>query len=474
MVSRLFGLWSRISGGERSISTQFLVVSGVVLCLSMAVLGQWVTQQVKHSVLKTSGVQASEFMQGFLEPFVQVLEEDGSLTPANQSALDTLFIGTPLGRTVVSIKIWRADGLVLYATTKDLIGQQFVSTDVAEAAEGKIVAEYEDLISQESAYEQTLPMHLIEVYGPLYRQGTNEVMAVGEIYENADALAEELFQSQMTTWLVVGAVTLFMIGALYVIVRRGATTIAQQRTELKDRFDHAQSLANQNATLREVADMSRLRAIEANEQFLAQIGSDIHDGPIQLLTLSTLRLSSAIEDDARNDLEVLVEEAGETLRSTQFALEELRNISIGLSMPELEQLSLEETIELAIERHHNLSGEHVEYSPSALPIAVHEALKICIFRVVQEGLNNAAKHAPGTSRKVVVIQDDGHIVVSVIDDGPGLPAAENELKNKSKLGLAGMRNRVEALSGELSIITTPTRGTTIRARVPIDQTSSRY
>ena len=461
-------LWSKISIFERSISTQFLIVSGVVLCLFMAVLGQWVTQQVKHSVLTTSGAQASEFMRGFLEPFVQELEPDGSLTPENQAALDELFIGTPLGRTVVSIKIWREDGLVLYATTKDLIGQKFVSTDVAQAAQGNFVAEYEDLISQESAYEQTLPMHLIEVYGPLYAEGTDKVMAVGEIYENADALAAELFQSQVTTWLVVGAFTLFMIGVLYLIVRRGAATIAEQRTELGNRYKQANTLATQNAALREAAELSRLKASEANEQFLAHIGSDIHDGPIQVLTLSTLRLSSAIDDPPGGSRDALEDEVDEALHSTQVALTELRNISTGLSMPELDKLGLGETIQLAIDRHKYLSGDDVACTVSPLPTGVPEALKICIFRVIQEGLNNASKHAPGAHKEVAVHADRDRITVEVVDDGPGIMPSQNALKSRAQLGLSGMRNRVEALSGQLTVVSEMGQGTRVLATLPLD------
>lgn len=471
MVGWVTRLWSKLTGGaDPSISTQFLIVAGIVLCVTMAVLGTWVNNQVKQSVLVTSGAQAHNFMTGFLEPRVQDLLPDGFMPEERQQELDRLFIGTALGTTFVSIKIWRPDGTVIYSTTKDLIGESFVSTDVALAASGEIVAEYEDLISQESAHEQTLDMALIEVYAPLYDAGTRDVVAVGEIYENADALAAELLRSQVTTWIVVALTTLFMLAVLYLIVRRGASTIALQRAELAQRVSEAQRLARQNADLRVVADRSRRSASEANEQFLGRLGSDIHDGPIQLLTLATLRLTSVVRNlkAKRTDGPSALEQIDGSVAITQDALAELRNISTGLSLPEIHQLSLDEAARMAIFRHEDLTGEKVEYTPSPLPSNVNEALKICVYRVIQEGLTNATKHAPGVYKQVAVSAINGDLVVEVVDLGPGMLQVDTDQHGRSHLGLAGMRNRVGALKGSIAIESGAGRGTRVIVRLPLE------
>ncbi|MFX4941222.1 hypothetical protein ABTC18_19930, partial [Acinetobacter baumannii] len=85
------------------------------------------------------------------------------------------------------------DQVVIYSSmSKDVIGKQFVSSDVANAFNGQTVAEFDDMVSVESAYEQTLGLPIIEVYAPLYRTGTKEILAVGEIYDDARELAQEL------------------------------------------------------------------------------------------------------------------------------------------------------------------------------------------------------------------------------------------------------------------------------------------
>lgn len=453
--------WNRLS-----FSSQFFIAAALVLFVAMAVLGTWVNEQIKHSVLVTSGEQGANFMGGFLEPLVQDINADGTLPALNQAQLDSLFIGTPLGDTVVSIKIWVVEGTdatVIYSTTKDLIGKQFVSTDVARAASGEVVAEYEDLISQESAYEQTLDMALIEVYGPLYRIGSDEVLAVGEIYENADALAAELRTSQMTSWLIVCLTTIFMLAVLYAIVRRGSRTIALQRSDLQRHVAEAREMAQQNTVLRIAADRARLDASEANEQLLARIGSDIHDGPIQLLSLFMLKFTSVGDGAGNSELHKNLEGI------LNSALLELRTISSGLSLPEIEQLSPRDALQLAVFRHEDIAGTKVETKFGDLPKSLTHATKIGAYRVIQEGLSNAFKHAPGARQSVSAHIVDHSLYIEVSDDGPGVRRAETPVGGREKLGLAGMRNRVGALQGELDVHSGAGIGTRIRVTLPLEE-----
>ena len=466
---------TRLSSGEetlpRSVTAQYLLASIVVLCLSMAVLGTWVTIKVKDSVLAATGVQASHFIKAFVEPHVQALEPRGVLDPYTRQALDEVLLNSPLSRTVVSVKIWRSDGLVLYATNADLIGQYFDTSHVSEAMKGSIVTEFESVRRAENAAEKSLNVHLIEVYAPLYRSGTSEVIAVAETYENADALAMELASGQATTWAVVAVTTSFMVGLLYLIVRRAETTIAVQRRQLRDRYSQAVRTARETAELRQIADQSRLRASEANEQYLGRLGSDIHDGPLQLLTLSILRLTAAAKSIRKgpNPATEALEQVESTIPITQEAMTELRNVSTGLILPEISGLTLTETIKLAIFRHEDLTGETVEYHPEPLPDSVNEALKICVYRVIQEGLTNTTKHAPGAQKMLSVTVDDGALMIEVADDGPGLSTSGSRGDGETHLGLKGMHNRVRALHGIISFKSTPGRGTRLLVRLPIEE-----
>ena len=440
----------------------------------MVTLGTFVNEQIKHSVLTTSGVQGAHFMAGFLEPLVQEMETNGQLSVERQHQLDDLFIGTPLGNTVVAVKIWRKDGFVLYSTTKSRVGESFVSSSVSKAARGQIVSEYDDLNNLESAEEQASGIALIEVYAPLYRTGTNEVLAVGEIYENADALTVELRNSWQTTWIVVAATTLSMLAVLYLIVRRGASTIADQRSELQQHYAEARVLARRYDELRLVADRARLDASESNEQFLGQIGSDIHDGPIQLLTLAMLKLTMNVRklgNVGRVGASVGAE-IEKAIAVTKDALGELRNISTGLSLPEITELGLDEAAHLAVSRHEDLTGEKVEYLSTSLPLEIGDAVKICVYRVIQEGLTNATKHARGARKSVTLGASDRAITVVIADSGPGV--SQKETAGPARLGLAGIRNRVGGLKGNVAIHSSEGVGTCVVVSLPLEEATGSH
>jgi signal transduction histidine kinase len=429
----------------------------------MAVLGTWVNYQITRSVLATSGAGGTDLMKGFLESEVQNLNPDGTLPAENHEHLDRLFVGTPLGESVVSVKIWRPDGVIIYSSmAKDTIGKHFVSSDVATAATGKVVAEFEDMVSSESAYEQSLKKSLIEVYTPLYKTGTDQVVAVGEIYEDAQALDATLSTSLIRTWFIVCLTTLLMLAFLYLIVRRGSSTIAAQREELRDRISEAQKMSAQNVQL-------RLDANEANEELLGRIGSDIHDGPIQVLTLTRFRLDEIAEDLSEGAVKkrTLQEHLDKARHTLGGSIEELRDLSTGLVLPELDELSLRQVIELARERHEKMTATNVELVAGELPDNVSEALKICIYRIVQESLTNAFRHAGGLGQMVEAGVSKGVLQLVISDEGRAAAKGRQKSDHQTKLGHRGIRNRVQAFGGVVEIDTTET-GTKVHVSLPLN------
>jgi signal transduction histidine kinase len=92
-------------------------------------------------------------------------------------------------------------------------------------------------------------------------------------------------------------------------------------------------------------------------------------------------------------------------------------------------------------------------------------LETGVYRIVQEALTNAGKHGAAAHVTVGVVEDDGHLSLSVRDDGSGFdPHAATQ-----GFGLAGMRERVELLGGELSLISAPGEGTTMSATLPVSR-----
>lgn len=442
------------------------MAAGAVLSVALIAIGGWNTVEIKNSALRSAAVSSAVFMRLVLEPSVQELAYSDTLSQETQDRLDAILLQDPLDDRLVSIKIWRTDGTVVYSTHPALIGQRFALADVQGAVAGEVVVSYDEL-KADNEFERAMSIHLLEITSPLYQLGTDRVIAVGEYYENADLFDRELNLSLLRTWLVVAATMLVTLGVLFLIVRRGNSTIAGQRAELNSRISQAEAMAQQNEELRIAADRARLDASEANEQLLASIGAELHDGPIQLLSVVRLQFSvlrRALRIKGLSDDPVLQTEEIEKIASD--ALADLRNLSVGLILPEIEDISLPKTIELAVERHTEATGAQIHAEIDMPDLQVTRSLKICAYRVVQEGLTNAHKHATGAPVRVTATVSDGFATLVVADVGPGT-AATKAVGGRQKLGIAGLRNRVAAAKGTLDIRSGSAGGTELIVVLPL-------
>src|SRR5690606_28034934 len=145
-------------------------------------------------------------------------------------------------------------------------------------------------------------------------------------------------------------------------------------------------LSGQVTELHRESERLRLDATLSNERLLAQVGSDLHDGPLQLLTLVILRLS---QQRAKAKTATLRSGLQRTAELAAEALDDIRNISSGLVLPELENLSLKEVLELVIARHEGATGTRVRRDVDSGEVSALMAVKICCYRLIQEALNNA-------------------------------------------------------------------------------------
>ncbi|NJM34154.1 MAG: sensor histidine kinase [Rhodomicrobium sp.] len=231
---------------------------------------------------------------------------------------------------------------------------------------------------------------------------------------------------------------------------------------MSERISQLSRSLNQNTELRERLSDANRRTSESNERFLRRVSAELHDGPVQLIGLSLLRL-----DGIRALAEKVEGERGsetlEIIRSAlRDALSEIRGLSHGLALPELENLSLPEVLDVAISNHERRTGTAVHISFHEASPEVPASIKICAYRFVQEGLNNAFRHANGAGQRVSVDWDGKKLTIDVSDEGPGFSETE-QISEKSGIGLAGLRSRIEALGGEMRIRAPKGEGTQLQA-----------
>lgn len=198
-----------------------------------------------------------------------------------------------------------------------------------------------------------------------------------------------------------------------------------------------------------------------NERVLRKVSAEIHDGPAQLIAHSLLKLSG-LRSDARGDGGAKRMEIENMQRTLGDALAELRSISAGLALPELETASLRATIEQAVRAHERRTDTTVILQLGPLADHVSHPLKICAYRFVQEALNNAFRHGEGKEQTVTALSGE-RTLIAVSDKGCGFVFADI---GKDRLGLSGLKARIEALGGILEVISDLGQGTTVIANLP--------
>lgn len=441
-----------------SLSRQFALASFVILITGMAIIGWWISQQIERGVInQTAGVTAL-YVDSFIAPHLQDWARGQSLDEAHHRTLDELMTTTPLGKRIVAFKVWSREGEILYSTSRVLIGQRFsVGIGLNRALEGQVASHISNLSDPENVEERRRWSRLLETYAPVRLAGTEHIIAVSEFYQTADDLEREIASAQTTSWIVIGVCTGLMYALLAGLVGRGSNTIARQQSELSEMNERVRRAAARTTAL--------------NEQFLRRISADLHDGPGQDLSFALLRLYAIAEQykcaASADERAALDSNLAAIQASLESGLTELRAISAGLRLPELDALSPTETIARAIHEHESKTNTRVQFSADALrvPTSAPMPVKITLYRLTQEALANSFRHAAGAVQSVRLWNEERAVCLEVADTGPGFDP-QNVSPHNGHLGLAGMRERVQVLGGTFEVQSRAGQGTRVIARLP--------
>jgi len=446
-----------------SLSKQFAIVAVAVLLPGMAVTGWWIAEKIGDAVVRNTASAIAISMDGLLAPYVPELSRGEQISTESQQRLDMLLERARENKTIISMKIWHINGTVMYSTFPTLVGQKFPPSKIFQAAlAGEVGADFDDEPHDEDVNERLQGVPLLEIYAPLRDPVTRKIVAVSEFYANGAQLGRDVRSAVTESWLFVCAVAGLMIAFLSGIAVKGGQTIARQQELLRQQVNELTDLLQLNEGLREKLRVANENVSSVNEQVLQHVGADLHDGPAQRLSYAVMRLSDLRRrtrsvEAAKPAIDGLKDILTETLA-------DIRRLSGGLALPELENCTMAEAAALAVKSHEDYTGTTVQQSFTSGEFAGSLAQRNCIYRLVQEGLNNAYKHARARSQRVSLEKSANAVLLRIGDQGPGISNATSA--SVKGLGLRGMRARVDALGGKLTISEADGGGTAIEAILP--------
>jgi PAS domain S-box-containing protein len=204
------------------------------------------------------------------------------------------------------------------------------------------------------------------------------------------------------------------------------------------------------------------RLIEAHEEERTWIARELHDDIAQRIALLAVELErcdhQAPGSETHEHLQTALQRVSDLGRDVQA-------LSHRLHSSKLEYLGLVAAAKSFCRELSEQRNLRIEFRHSDLPAAIPKEISLCLFRVLQEALQNAVKHSAGENFKVEVQGTNEGITLTVSDSGIGFDW--QDAMNGRGLGLISMRERLRLVNGELSIQSAQGRGTIVLARVPL-------
>lgn len=415
---------------------QFLAVAALMLAVIVVATGSLSKRAADDEAIADARELTWVLARSVAEPAIPRGLVDAD--PAAIDAMDRRVLERLLVGDVRRIKVWSGNGDILYSDETRLIGSRYDLDEDERAVltTGSVEAEISDLSKPENRYERGMG-DLLEVYTAIESPEGAELLFEA-YYSTADIAVqrEEIFDRfrPITLGALIGFVALTT--PLFLLLMRRVRRHAEDR----ERLLHA--------------------AINASDAERARIARDLHDGVVQDLAGSSLALSSAARDpQVPAEVADELDRIGGTVRTS---MRSLRSLLVEIYPPDLHAGGLEPALTdlLAPLR---ASSVAVDLSVDDLSALDQEQVAL-LWRVAQEAVRNAARHAAMTSLDVSVVRRDGAVVLTVADDGRGFAT---DAVPVSRLGLRGLQDLCRDSGGSLSVDSAPGAGTTVRMEVPV-------
>jgi signal transduction histidine kinase len=420
------------------------VALGLVLAVLLAVLAAWLSGRAALD----EAVRDARATTELLGSSVVAPALDDSVLAGGAAAVDRLdrqIRSRVLVGDVLRVKLWDAEGTIVYSDETRLIGRQYtLGTDERQILEqGGVEAELSDLGKPENLYERPLG-RLLEVYTPVTTPSGEPLLF--EAYYSYDQVSDRSTAVLASFGpIAAGGILLFVVLSVplvWLLARRLADSSAERERLL-------------------------LVAVRASDTERRRIARDLHDGVVQELAGTTYSLAATsrqvggtpMAPDDRDRLVTALDDAAGGLRRN---LRSLRSLLVEIYPPDLGTNGLAAAVDdLVGPLAANGVDVDVQMDDTAdLPGPVVELM----WRVTQEAVRNAVRHGHPAHLWVRVSREGGSAMLEVRDDGTGfhpqVPVGDEHF------GLRGLRDLAAEHGALVTVVSAPGQGTTVRLEVP--------
>ena len=412
----------------REALSRYLVL-GLAAVVLVGLLGAWLARRAGEAeAIRDAKDQVSLAADGSVEPAVR----DGLLRgdPKALARVDGVVQQLKVDQSIARVKIWDRSGRIVYSDEPRLIGKRYHldAKDLAEFHGAKAHAEVTNLSRPENRFERQYGK-LLEVYKPI------------ETPSGTPLRYETYFPSSFISARgrrIFGEFAPGLLAALILL----ALIQLPLAWQLAKRVDRGQR------------DRERLlqRAIEASDLERRRIARDLHDGVVQDLAAVSYSLAATAEDaPVPYDAELRA-----AATQTRHGIGQLRTLLVEIYPPELHRAGLEAALGDLLG---SASSRGIETSLEVEPVALEPEAEALFFRVAQEAVRNAVKHAEPAHLRVQVGSSEDRAQLVVEDDGRGFDPAESP--GDEHFGLRIVEDLARDAGARLELTSKPGRGTRV-------------
>ena len=249
-----------------SLSQRFLIFAVVIVAIAMFGLGNWIGLALRSSITRGVATTAAGSIESLIAHQIDGLNLDEPMSTGDRAALNEVFaVGNDaIAPRLLQIRLYNLQGQVLYESIGPLSSPSDPSAISKAARDGGVTARISSFSLTPVGPIGSHPIEVLQIFAPLYRQGTNTAIAVAELFYSARPLIAIEQSAEQDVWAVVGLIGIGVISVLYLLVDRASQTIDSQRSRLAGNLVASRKLSEENRELHAASETLRVGANLAN------------------------------------------------------------------------------------------------------------------------------------------------------------------------------------------------------------------